>query len=130
MKPFGFLILAFCFACQNKPEQKEIIVVEEESLPVDLSSIGKEKLSEYNFFAGELKNLHPAEDVVPYDLNSPLFSDYAFKKRFVRIPTGKTAAYDPNEVFEFPEGTTLIKNFYYQLISENRPKISAFLKHV
>lgn len=113
MKYFGFLIFIFCVSCQQKQEQKAIIVVEEELLPVDLSSIGKEKLSDYNFFVGDLKNLSPSDDVIPYDLNSALFSDYAFKKRFVKIPSGSKVAYHPTEAFHFPEGTTLIKNFYY-----------------
>ncbi len=111
----GVLIL-FIFlsgACQQKTHQKEIVVIEEELLPVDLSGIGKEKLSEYNFFVGDLKDLSPAENVIPYDLNSPLFSDYAYKKRFVKIPAGSKAVYHPSETFEFPDGTVLIKNFYY-----------------
>lgn len=107
------LFLFLAWACQQKPEQKEIVIVEEELLPVDLSGIGKENLSEYNFFVGDLKNLSPAEDVIPYDLNASLFSDYAYKKRFVKIPAGSKALYHPSEAFEFPEGTVLIKNFYY-----------------
>jgi len=46
-------------------------------------------------------------------LNTPLFSDYAEKLRFVKIPEGKTVAYNLTEVLEFPVGTTLIKTFYY-----------------
>jgi uncharacterized repeat protein (TIGR03806 family) len=42
-----------------------------------------------------------------------LFSDYAFKKRFIKFPEGGYAIYNPDDVFEFPEGTVLIKNFYY-----------------
>lgn len=72
-----------------------------------------EKLSEYGFFKGKLADMLPAEDVLPYTLNSPLFSDYAYKARFVRLPAGKSAIYDPKEVFEFPVGTVLIKTFYY-----------------
>ncbi len=113
MKGVCFLLLLVSFACQQKPEQKEIIIVEEELLPVDLSGIGKERLSDYNFFVGDLKKLNPAEDVIPYDLNSALFTDYAYKKRFVKIPSGKKVAYHATEAFDFPEGTTLIKNFYY-----------------
>ena len=113
MKRFGFLIALIIFSCQQKQDQKQLVIVEEEQLPVDLSSIGREKLSDYNFFEGDLKNLQPADGVLPYDLNSPLFTDYAFKKRFVKIPPGEHAVYNPDEVFTFPEGTTLIKNFYY-----------------
>ena len=36
-----------------------------------------EKLSAYGLFAGNGSTQEPAEGVIPYDLNSPLFSDYA-----------------------------------------------------
>jgi uncharacterized repeat protein (TIGR03806 family) len=72
-----------------------------------------ENLSEYNFFKGELKQLQPANGIIPYDLNTPLFTDYAEKARFIKVPTGKKVSYNANNVFEMPMGTVLIKNFYY-----------------
>lgn len=72
-----------------------------------------EKLSDYGFFKGKLADLAPNEGVMPYQLNTPLFSDYAEKLRFVSLPKGSTAVYQPTETFDFPEGTVLIKNFYY-----------------
>ena len=77
------------------------------------ADIGKEKLSEYGFFVGELKDLKPSADVIPYDLNTPLFSDYAHKLRFFKLPKGTTATYREREVLDFPVGTYIIKNFYY-----------------
>lgn len=103
---FQLLLLS----CSTKKEETIVVAEEEE---VDLSSIGKTKLSDYGFFVGTLKELNPAEGVVPYDLNSALFSDYAFKKRFVKIPKDAKAVYYADDVFDFPIGTTLIKNFYY-----------------
>jgi uncharacterized repeat protein (TIGR03806 family) len=79
----------------------------------DLAAIGKIMLSDYRFFKGALKDLSPADGVIPYSLNSALFSDYAYKKRFVKIPSAKRITYDPEEVLDFPDGTVLIKNFYY-----------------
>jgi uncharacterized repeat protein (TIGR03806 family) len=71
-------------------------------------------LSEYKFFTGEMKNLEPAYEVLPYDLNSTLFTDYAHKKRFIWMPAGSKATYDEDgKVLEFPSGTVLIKSFYY-----------------
>ena len=71
-------------------------------------------LSAYNFFQGELKELNPTFGVVPYDLITPLFSDYAKKKRFIWMPNGVKANYiDDYSPIQFPEGTILIKNFYY-----------------
>jgi uncharacterized repeat protein (TIGR03806 family) len=75
----------------------------------------KEKLSEYGFFVGKLSDLNPSLSVHFYSLNTPLFSNYAEKIRFVKIPEGSMAKYHPTEVFEFPVGSILIKNFYYPI---------------
>lgn len=73
----------------------------------------KTTLSEYGFFTGKLAELQPAEGVLPYELNSPLFSDYAYKARFLHLPAGTQATYDAEHVLSFPVGTAIIKNFYY-----------------
>jgi len=70
-------------------------------------------LSEYGFFAGEAMALAPASGVLPYELISPLFSDYAEKTRFVYLPPGTQAEYQQKESFEFPVGTALVKTFWY-----------------
>ncbi len=51
--------------------------------------------------------------VVPYDLNSPLFSDYAHKLRTMWMPQGAAAGYAGTASFDFPVGTILSKTFYY-----------------
>jgi uncharacterized repeat protein (TIGR03806 family) len=58
-------------------------------------------------------DLNPAEDVLLYTINTPLFSNYAEKLRFVKIPKGSKAVYNDSIPFDFPLGTVLIKNFYY-----------------
>lgn len=73
----------------------------------------KDKLSEYHFFEGKLSDLNPEADVIPYDLNTPLFSNYAEKLRFIQLPKGTKTDYNDSIAFNFPEGTVLIKNFYY-----------------
>lgn len=102
-----FLVIA----CQHR-DKTDVAVVEEVSV-VDLTNVGAATLSSYGFYSGELRNLSPSPGVIPYSINSPLFSDYAFKKRMVRIPEGSKVTYDSTEVFDFPKGTVLIKNFYY-----------------
>jgi uncharacterized repeat protein (TIGR03806 family) len=77
------------------------------------SPIFKENLSEYGFFEGKINEQKPAADVVPYSLNAPLFSDYAQKLRFIRLPKGMTVAYNPDSVLQFPVGTAIIKTFFY-----------------
>lgn len=73
----------------------------------------KLRLSEYGFFAGALADLKPAERVFPYQVNAPLFSDYAEKSRFMVLPPGTTMQYHPDLAFELPPGAAIIKNFYY-----------------
>lgn len=53
------------------------------------------------------------EGVLPYDLATPLFSDYALKLRTVWMPDGTQITYDPNTPFEFPVGTVVTKTFFY-----------------
>ena len=74
----------------------------------------KEKLSEYNFFTGRLADLRPAASVIPYDINMALFSNYAEKLRFIKLPDGMKASYTTGGALEFPLGTVIIKNFYYE----------------
>ena len=81
-----------------------------------------DKLSEWNFFKGKLSDLSPAKEVVPYALNTPLFTDYAEKSRFVRLPSGKFVQYQSEGVLHFPEGTVLIKTFYYSADFRNPGK--------
>jgi len=71
------------------------------------------KLSQWRLFTGEMRQLRPNAGVVPYDVNTPLFSDYAAKARFVWMPRGTAARYDPVNPFEFPAGAILAKTFSY-----------------
>lgn len=80
---------------------------------LDVAAKPFEKLSEYHFFKGNLKDLIPNDKVLPYDLITTLFSDYAHKLRFVWMPEGTSAKYSKDEVLDFPVGAVLIKNFYY-----------------
>jgi uncharacterized repeat protein (TIGR03806 family) len=73
----------------------------------------KEKLSDYKFFEGKLSDLSPAPDIIPYTVNTPLFSNYAEKLRFIKFPENGKAVYNDSSALSFPEGTILIKNFYY-----------------
>jgi uncharacterized repeat protein (TIGR03806 family) len=81
----------------------------------------KENLSDYGFFKGTLKEQIPSDGVVLYTLNSPLFSDYASKLRFVKLPAGQSVSYNPDSVLQFPVGTAIVKTFYYP-IDERNPK--------
>lgn len=69
-------------------------------------------LSDYGLFKDVAG--HVAIDaLIPYDLNTPLFTDYAHKFRFVYVPAGKAAHYSKDEALEFPVGSVLVKTFAY-----------------
>lgn len=70
-------------------------------------------LSQWNFFTGHGNDMRPNRGVLPYDLNTPLFSDYATKYRFVWMPPGTSAQYREEGVLEFPVGAVLIKSFAF-----------------
>ena len=74
----------------------------------------KDKLSEYGFFRGPLKDLQPADGVQRYELATPLFTDYAVKDRFIVVPAGKTIRYTAQGALDFPDSSMLIKNFAYR----------------
>ncbi|MCX6193530.1 MAG: hypothetical protein NTX34_03430 [Cytophagales bacterium] len=82
----------------------------------------KENLSDYGFFKGTLKDQIPTDGVVLYTLNSPLFSDYASKLRFIRLPEGKSVTYNPDSVLQFPVGTAIVKTFCYPFDERNPQK--------
>jgi len=71
------------------------------------------QLSDYGFFVGALQEQQPNEGVLPYELITPLFTDYAHKARFVWMPTGKKATVNAEGTVQFPDEAVLIKTFYY-----------------
>jgi uncharacterized repeat protein (TIGR03806 family) len=74
-------------------------------------------LSTYRFFTGDLMDQIPNTGVLPYEPITSLFSDYAKKKRFVWMPPGVKATYTgDHQVLDFPDGTVLIKTFYYDAV--------------
>jgi uncharacterized repeat protein (TIGR03806 family) len=100
MMRWTFLICAcLCFGCRQ-PQQ-----------PAAFSF--REKLSDYGFFTGALKELTPRAGILPYELGTPLFTDYAVKDRFIVLPAGKAMQYRDSGAIDFPDSTFIIKNFAY-----------------
>ena len=55
----------------------------------------------------------PSDGVLPYDLNTPHFADYANLHRFVWMPDGRACDYGPHGEIEFPVGAVLIITMGY-----------------
>ena len=73
----------------------------------------KSKLSQYAIYQGNISNLQPTNGYHLYELSTELFTDYAEKQRLVKIPEGKTMIPSGDGLPDFPDGTTLVKTFYY-----------------
>jgi len=76
-----------------------------DAYPARLSAWGVVHLEDDRFRLGE--------GVEAYDLNTPLFTDYAQKLRGIYLPPGTAARYRDDEAFEFPVGTIIAKTFFY-----------------
>ncbi len=122
-----FIFLILIVSCSESKKETENQYASDEELFEKASFLtekgyGYARLSEYGFFKDSLPNLNPASSrILPYDLNTPLFTDYAEKERFVYIPEEGVVKYEDAEVLSFPEGSVLIKNFLYsKSIEEGR----------
>ncbi|WP_308005855.1 hypothetical protein [uncultured Chryseobacterium sp.] len=115
-----YLLFLLCFlaiySCKSD-EKIESVEAESSFVNFNIDAVPYAKLSTYAFFTGDLKNLNPNTKVIPYEPASSLFTDYALKKRFIWMPNGLKASYDADDkTLNFPVGTVLIKNFYYNTI--------------
>ncbi len=76
--------------------------------PVDRRIPGR--LSETGLFA-DLGALTPARGVVEYEVNTPLWSDGASKRRFIALPDATSLRFEGERDYRFPPGTLFVKHF-------------------
>jgi uncharacterized repeat protein (TIGR03806 family) len=102
-RPYFILVLVAlaASACHREPRTG-----------LDFAGEFPERLSEWHLLEQRDGKLAPNSGVTPYDLNSPLFSDYAHKLRTVVLPPGTSIRYG-EDAFEFPVGAVISKTFYY-----------------
>ncbi|MDP3573220.1 MAG: PQQ-dependent sugar dehydrogenase [Archangium sp.] len=72
-----------------------------------MSSVPR-KLSETVLF-DDVAALSPAPGLVPYEINSPLWSDGARKQRWISVPQGREVTVGDAGVLAFPVGSLLVK---------------------
>ena len=76
------------------------------------------KLSETGLFSST-KELKAEAGLIPYSVNSPLWSDGAHKERWLALPGDTKIGFTHNRAFDFPEGTVLVKEFALDLEAGN-----------
>ena len=69
-------------------------------------------LDAYGFFADARAQV-PTQGVLPYRLNTPLYSDGADKLRFVYVPDGQDVGFGEDGLLLLPVGSAIIKTFAF-----------------
>ena len=103
-RPLAALAALLCLGAAPRPAAV--------ALDALLSATPAPTLGAYRLFTDDGAR-HANLGVTPYALNTPLFSDYAEKSRFLYLPPGTHAAYRARGALDLPVGATLIKTFAY-----------------
>ena len=118
MKQLGvFLCALLAFASAAAVEARRMVpevsdaAIQGKTLP--------QTLEEFGFFVHADAQI-PTLGVIPYRLNTPLYSDGAEKLRFVYVPQGTKLQADGEGLIDFPIGTALIKTFAFGEGDERR----------
>ncbi|MDA0813920.1 MAG: FG-GAP-like repeat-containing protein, partial [Verrucomicrobia bacterium] len=76
-----------------------------------------------------LSSLTPTSGLIPYDVNSPLWTDGALKRRWIAVPNdgshnsaGERIGFSATEPWDYPVGTVLVKHFELKT-NVNNPSI-------
>ena len=112
-------ILAF-----GRDAEEELYVLARNAVYRLESAAGRElpppRLSETGVFSS-VRSREPAAGVRPYEVNVPLWSDGAGKKRYLVLPEEGRIRFRSDGAWEFPDGTVLVKSFFVgELIAETR----------
>lgn len=102
------LVLTACQGAATRPQ-----------ITPNLQNDPPESLSEWRLFDVDARTLAPRSDGIVYELNTPLFSDYAHKLRSIHLPQGTSMRSD-DDAIELPVGTIVTKTFYYDLADPGR----------
>ena len=74
---------------------------------LEVSTIPAPRIGVYNLFK-DVRRQIPNDGLVPYDLNTPHFADYATLHRFVWVPPDTRIQSDRDHSFRYPNGTVIV----------------------
>jgi uncharacterized repeat protein (TIGR03806 family) len=88
----------------------KIVRADEAARAKSITVAAPERLSWMGAFT-DLANLTPAPGFIPYDVNTPLWSDGALKRRWVAVPQNERIGFCSTGPWTFPAGTVFMKHF-------------------
>lgn len=105
MRKFPATVLFFLLTSCTK-QSPPVVVHAADQIP--------DQLSAWSVVFSDGRYFELNDDVLRYELNTPLFTDYALKMRTIWMPDGQAAIYDADKAFDFPVGTIISKTFHYE----------------
>ena len=118
------LVISLCLPTQIITQQSEAQSqpygikqrVPNTSLLIDLSE-GQpaRRLSETGLFT-DITHQTVAPGIIPYTVNSPFWSDGAFKTRYFALPYQSKVEFSPKDPWIFPPNTVLVKTFSLEFV--------------
>ena len=84
-----------------------------DSVSIDTDDQAPKLLSEIGLLRWDGSVLSYHDEVTPYELQTPLFSDFALKDRAIWMPDGQVASWRDDGKVDFPLGTVILKSFLF-----------------
>lgn len=101
------------------PGPETCVVTDGSGVGVPLTGGLCKRLSTYRLFTDVVAQT-PTAGLVPYDLNTPLFSDYTDKQRWLWLAPGQAMTWSDGDTFAMPVGTLIAKTFAYPFDRRDR----------
>ena len=106
LSSFGVDLKGELYLCQMSSTAGSILKMSRQGPPpVALPK----RLSETKLFSN-LAKMIPAASLIPYDVNSPLWSDGTSKQRWFAVPSGTKVGFTGTGAWQFPDGSVLVKH--------------------
>lgn len=111
---WGWIVALLSISCGNDGPHGPALEVrpETQSCLAGLSEM-PQLLSETSCFE-DLQAFEPGPDLIPYEVNSALWTDGAFKPRYMVVPPETHITMRDDGSWQFPEGSILIKSFGFE----------------
>ncbi len=105
------LILLITSACKKDEHYINTVEIPDFNFPKTITF--EHNLSTYGIYQGAVNELVPAIEFQLLELSSVLFTDYSQKQRLIKVPSGTQLTRLADGSIDFPDGTILVKTFYY-----------------
>ena len=89
------------------------------SLLIDLTVEGPPKTISASGLFSNISNQTASPGLIPYSVNSPLWSDGTSKVRYMALPNHSKVKFSRNGKWAFPKNTVLVKSFYLDMIRDD-----------